>query len=216
MGIEWISFDLDGTLIDLGSVELQLWHEVVPRIYAETHKISYNDAKKACWMDYDEIGSRDTRWYLKEFWFERFGLKQDWREVVKEVLEDLHVYPETDDVLNALKKDYKLALFTNTDIEFAEIKLKWAGLKKYFDQIVSAPSHFNSIKVFPEAYERFLEKLEIPAEKLLHVGDMESHDYTPAVSVGVEALLIDRKNRLDGEHVIRSLSDIKYKLKEFK
>ena len=55
-----ISFDLDGTLVDL-DFDLHLWFEELPRLYSEQNGVMLSQAKELMRLEYNRVGmqSRD-------------------------------------------------------------------------------------------------------------------------------------------------------------
>ena len=101
-------------------------------------------------------------------------------------------FPDTVAALRRLKSRYKLAIISNTDDAlFAETaKL----LQVPFDQVITAeqagaykPSHKN--------FQMAIERLKLPKEKILHVGQSRHHDIAPARELGLKCVLVTRRGR---------------------
>ena len=60
-----LSLDLDGTLIRKGFDDI-FWNKLVPELFAESRKISFEDAQKFILDAYDSIGPADPQWYIPE------------------------------------------------------------------------------------------------------------------------------------------------------
>jgi len=210
MAITHISFDLDGTLITLAGMEFKLWFDVIPTLYSKKHNISFNEAYTKCKQDYKEFDDSNIVYYDPPFWFKKFGLEQDSREIISKLSSSSSlVYPDVIQTLENLQQKYKLVLFTNTDRTGLEIKMKCTGLGKYFPIQVSAVSDLGVVKTEPQAYEKLVQHLGIQKENIVHVGDYVHHDYEPARSAGVKSVLIDRDGAFQEDYdKILTLGDI--------
>jgi FMN phosphatase YigB (HAD superfamily) len=66
-------------------------------------------------------------------------------------------------------------------------------------------------------YQQICQKINVPPERVLHIGDSEKSDYIAAKEAGLNALLIDRYRKgyyqINPEKVINNLSDIFTKIK---
>lgn len=114
------------------------------------------------------------------------------------------------DVLPALdhlaSRQLSLAIISNWDERLRPL-LQRLGLHRYFDTItVSCEVAF--AKPSPVIFEVAAQKLGIPAENILHVGDNRNEDVDGARSAGFQALMIDRSSNDRGGDVIASLEDL--------
>ena len=125
-------------------------------------------------------------------------------------------FPETVKVLENLKKEYKLAIISNTDNFSLEPVLDKFDLRKYFDAILLSyeKGHLKSdTKIFDEA----LKKLGIKKKKdCIMVGDSMESDITSAKRAKINAVLVDRKERREYETKIKTLDELKPILEEIK
>jgi putative hydrolase of the HAD superfamily len=102
------------------------------------------------------------------------------------------LYEDTLDALERLKKSFRLVLFTAGDD--AVQKRKMLSLKKnnsfdvnnYFEVILIVP------KKSKESLALELEKMSLPASDVWSVGNSLRSDVFPAISVGVNAVLVAR------------------------
>ncbi len=77
-----ISFEVGGTLIDYSYFN-HVWERVIPQLYSKDTSLPFKIAKEDVLKEYDRIGTNDIRWYLPEYWFQRFNLDGDPSEVFK-------------------------------------------------------------------------------------------------------------------------------------
>ena len=80
--IKLISFDMDKTLVKSIYADLVLL-EGLTKIYAMEKKIDLEKAKQFLLEKYDEIGEDREEWCDIEYWFNRFNLKYNWRELLE-------------------------------------------------------------------------------------------------------------------------------------
>jgi len=62
----------------------------------------------------------------------------------------------------------------------------------------------------PEIFQRALDRIGVPPERAVYVGDSVTFDLEPARALGMRAFLVDRRGRYDGAQypVVRSLTEI--------
>ncbi|RLI15988.1 HAD family hydrolase, partial [Candidatus Bathyarchaeota archaeon] len=70
MPLEVVSFDMEGTLITPRFSEL-IWEYDIPRLYAEQHGLTLEEARRRVFEEYMEIGDERPEWYDIEYWFRR-------------------------------------------------------------------------------------------------------------------------------------------------
>ncbi len=199
-----LSFDLDGTLIRKGFDDT-FWNRLIPELFAERNKISLEQAQKFILDAYDKVGPDDPRWYIPEYWFERFGLATNIQDILGKVRYAEGIY---DDVylLGDFSKNYRVVISTNNPRVILEHKLQaLKHIRQYISYAFSSVSDFNNIVKGKEFYTSICKKMAIKPEQVLHIGDDPKHDLQTPRSVGVNALLIDRDHKIDGDHVIHSL-----------
>src|SRR4030067_3017528 len=107
-----------------------------------------------------------------------------------------YVQPDNDAiyVLKKLHGKFKLGLISNLSIsESASEILDRYGLSRFFD-IILISGAINKRKPSREIFERALKALHVRAEKALFVGDMPQLAIDGPKSVGIKAVLIQRKS----------------------
>ena len=68
-----ISFDVDGTLVDLEYNDL-IWFKEIPELVAKKMKISFEKSLKFVHEEYTKLGEHDLNWYDINYWISYFGL----------------------------------------------------------------------------------------------------------------------------------------------
>jgi len=122
------------------------------------------------------------------------------------------LYPETTEVLEDLKKDYKLVLISNCDSSIEQVLEKY-NLKSYFD-VVYLSYEKGKLKTDKGVFEEIAKSLKMKPTDLIMVGDSMDTDIKPAEEAGVKAILIDRRGRMEYKNKIASLSELKGILNE--
>jgi putative hydrolase of the HAD superfamily len=193
-GIRVISFDVDGTIVD-GSFMDRFWNETIPELYSKKHGIEYSRAVQIVKKCYDDVGDRDIRWYLPDYWFRRFDLEIDFPEILKEFKKDVKVFEDALDVLEELSEEYTIIAVSNAVKEIMKFELEDVG--HYFSEMISCPTDFKEIRKHPEIFLKICDKINVKPENIVHVGDHPFFDYEVPMRAGIKSFLIDRtgKNR---------------------
>lgn len=133
--IDTILLDMDGTLLDK-YFDDHFWEEYVPKIFAETHGLSEQDARKELLKQYQSVEST-LQWCDLDYWSERLGL--DIPELKCKVDHLIQVHPYVIDFLDYAKGINKTVhLVTNAHSKTLDIKLRKTALGSHFDRIVCA------------------------------------------------------------------------------
>lgn len=203
-----VSFDMNGTLTQDKFVEL-VWHKGIPSLYSRAKNISFEQAKAYVSLEYDKIGEERIEWYDIKYWFQFFGLGDNWMKLLKSFEHEVKPFPEVIPVLEELGEDYQLVVTTNACQEFADVELGAAGLTGYFDRILSSTSDFSEVKKTPEFYSKVCHALQVKPEEIIHVGDHRLFDFTAPRALGIEAYYLDRSGNEEGDFIIRDLSEFR-------
>ena len=117
-------------------------------------------------------------------------------------------FDDTIEALEDLKKDYKLALLSNTDnFSLRQVMDKY-DLEKYFDHIFLS-CETGILKSDPESYRRVLEDMGVDAKDALMVGDSPQSDLVSAEKAGVPAVLVDRRGWSEDYPKVSSLKGLR-------
>jgi putative hydrolase of the HAD superfamily len=209
--MEFISFDLDGTLIDLEFSEI-VWHYGVPELYAQNRGIEFVKAKDFVIKEYQKVGDQNIEWYDIRFWFHHFDLSESWQEFIQRFRHKITVYPEVEDVLKNLSKKHKLIVISNSAREFVELGMETSGLRDYFTHVFSATSDFKQVKKSSQFYSQICNALKIEARELTHVGDHWEFDYLAPRNIGINSFYLDRTGEKKEGFIINNLRDLEERL----
>ena len=116
------------------------------------------------------------------------------KEILEEALLSQKSFPETLNVLNELKKKYKLGLISNTfyqSFEGLEQKFK---VQEIFDVVLKSYDT-KILKPHPKIFETMIKELKINKDEALMVGDSLKDDVKAAENFGIKGILIDRKEK---------------------
>jgi HAD superfamily hydrolase (TIGR01549 family) len=199
-----LSFDLDGTLVDLAFTDL-VWHQGIPELYAQKTGVDLAQARELVLQEYRKVGDGALEWYDIAYWFGYFDLPGVWKSLLERYAPQVRVYPEVHKVLSQLRERYSLIVLSNAAREFIEVEMHQGGLADYFDLVVSATSDFGLVKKSPEFYQRICGLLRIMPHELIHVGDHRDFDYQVPRGMGITAFHLSRGGDQSGPDVIRDL-----------
>ena len=206
-----VSFDAEGTLVN-EDFAVAVWEEGIPRLYAESRGVSYEQAVREVFRQYDEVGEESIEWYDIDYWWRRLELPGDWRSLMEECLDRMNLYPEVPEVLEELHRRYRVIIVSNTAREFLEYMLR--DLTPYLDRVFSVTSDFREVKKSPETFLKVCRIVGVDPSQVVHVGDHPKFDYQVPIQAGMKALLIDRRGLKRGPHVIRGLRELTERLRE--
>lgn len=116
------------------------------------------------------------------------------------------LYPETIDVLAALKEKYQLCLVSNTDALIQQV-IERLDLAKYFDKTFFS-FETGLLKTDKELIDSVVKKLKLKKEDLVMVGDSIETDIAFAENAGIKAVLVDRKGNREYKLKIKDLTEL--------
>ena len=200
-----ISFDVDGTLVDLEYNDL-IWFKEIPELVAKKKKISFEKSLKFVHEEYAKLGEHNLNWYDINYWISYFGIEISPDKIFEKYEPQVKIYPEVIPLLEELKKKYILIVITAMPREFLIPKMK--NLEKYFKFSFSALSDFKELKN-SEIYSKISKALKVPPKQILHIGDHWEFDYLAARKAGMNVIYLDRSNIKKGKFIINSLGEAK-------
>ncbi len=211
--IRFVSFDVDGTLVDY-SFANAVWLEGIPRLYAEEEGISMDLAKVIVKREYDKVGMERLEWYDINYWLDRFRLRTGtWKTLLKKYRHLIRAYPETYEALRTLRdRGYKLIVISNASRKFLDTELDETNIASYFRQIFSATSDFNKVKKNEVLYRKILDILDVKPSQVIHVGDNWHFDYLAPRKTGMESFFLDRENSKSGKYIVKNLTELLSKI----
>ncbi len=209
--IKFISFDMDGTLIDSEFTDW-VWGHGIPTLYAEKAGLPFEEAKAYVETEYRKVGEGAIEWYDIKYWFQFFQLDSSWRVLMERYVDKINVYPDVSHTLNRLKDQFTLILTSNAGREFIDVEMKATGIWRYFNRIFSATSDFLEVKKTARLYQRICKILRTEPQEIVHVGDHYEFDYLIPRTMGIHAFYLDRSAQQRGDDILWDLRDLEKKL----
>ena len=167
--IDTILLDMDGTLLDK-YFDDYFWEEYVPKVFAETNKLTEKEARKALLKRYQSVEST-LQWTDLDFWSDQLGLNIP--ELKCKVDHLIQVHPYVIDFLEYLKQIGKTVhLVTNAHSKTLKIKLRKTAIGPHFDRIVCA-EEIGYAKEQPEFWEKLQVMLQFDKSRTLLADDTE-------------------------------------------
>jgi len=99
------------------------------------------------------------------------------------------MHPGTTEVLESMRRKYRLGVISNSDGHMAE-QLASVGLGEYFEHVIDSGS-LGYEKPSPKIFQAALAAMQVAADRALYLGDIYSIDYLGAQHVGMHAMLMD-------------------------
>ena len=119
-----------------------------------------------------------------------FSVSDAEAQSLPESLKSWQPFPDTKAAVEKLKTKYMLAIISNTDDDFFTASARHLQVK--FDEVVTA-EQAKAYKPSLAPFRLALERLGLPAERVLHVGQSIYHDVLPANSLGIATALVYRR-----------------------
>lgn len=146
------------------------------------------DDEKQFWKDvvyrvFNEVGMVEDFDTFFDRVYEKFRGSQGWM-----------LFPETLDTLKQLQGfGIKLGIISNFDSRIYSV-LDSLNIRGFFDAVIIS-SEAGYAKPSREIFDAAVKTLTVPPAEILMVGDSPEDDIGPAIRSGMQALLIDRRNR---------------------
>lgn len=215
--VKAITFDVGGTLATGGLNKRAYQKELFDLLSSRGIKISIKELKKAinsALNSLNKIRSQDLEMDFRDFRCHillRLGvtptddLLDEMAKIYMKWFEQEPV-PRCSEVLEALSKEYRLGIISNTMSLSSKFFLEKYGLSSFFPvQIYSGEVGYR--KPHPKIFQAALNKLSLPPEEVVHVGDLIEEDVRGPKKVGMKAILVGKEND-EADISIFSLSEL--------
>ncbi|MCR5609542.1 MAG: HAD family hydrolase [Lachnospiraceae bacterium] len=215
-----IIFDCFGTLIDAGSGSVEATGQILKNVKSEENpQVFYKKWKtlKKDMMIGDKFYSEKELFAISlNKMFEEYNIKADALKEVQPMIRVLFserkVFKETKETLKMLdEKGIRYAIGSTTDTDSIEYFLKQNELNI---ENVFTSEDMRVYKPFPRFYEEILKSTGWDVDECLFVGDNLIDDIKGPQSIGMKAVLIDRKSTYDinsgikPDYIISSLNEL--------
>lgn len=203
---EILTFDCYGTLIHWEEGILSALH----RVFAAHGKNVDDPAVLRLYGDFEaraEQGEyrcyRDVLQSVVREFGRRFGFVPTDQEAASlaESLANWKPWPDTVDALSQLQNRFRLAIISNIDDDLFSATRPQLGVD--FDHVITA-QQAQAYKPLPKVFRLALERIGLPAEKILHVGQSIYHDVIPAQSLGLATAWVNRPSKRSGVGAVKS------------
>lgn len=203
---EILTFDCYGTLINWEGGILRCLRRIVAEHGQEIDDATilrlYGDfeasAEQGEYWSYREVLNSIVRQFGKQF---GFAPSEEQVRSLAESLKEWKPWPDTVEALRSLESRFRLAIISNVDDDlFAATRPQ---LKVEFSQIVTAQqaqAYKPSLKIF----ELALRRIDVPAHRILHVGQSLYHDVIPAQSLGLATVWVNRPSARKGVGAVKA------------
>jgi len=206
MKYKHLFFDLDNTLWDFEKNSHETFNELYTHYLADQTKIpsvkaffdAYTIHNTRLWGLYrenlvskDEL--KDTRFLIT---LQEFGIDD---KTLASTLSDEYTYrsprkgilfPGAIETLDNLKDRFQLHIITNGFEEIQHVKLEFAGLTKYFENLITS-EQAQSKKPAAGIFNYAMELAGASAEESLMIGDDMDVDIIGAREIGMDTILFD-------------------------
>ena len=200
-----ISFDCYGTLIE--------WEAgILPalRMFLDSHYCLQADAtllalygefeaeaESGPYQTYRSVLSSVVRSFGTRFGFQP---SEDELRILHASIPSWPPFPDTVAALQQLQKRYRLAIISNIDDDLFASTRKHLGVE--FDTVITA-EQAQSYKPSINNFRLALDRLGVPPDHLLHVGQSIYHDVIPAQSLGIATVWVNRRSARPGVGAVR-------------
>jgi 2-haloacid dehalogenase len=110
-------------------------------------------------------------------------------------------WPDTVAALRQLKSHFRLAILSNVDDDLFEGTRP--QLEVVFDEVVTA-QQAHAYKPSLTLFELALSRINVPAHRVLHVGQSIYHDVIPAQALGLATVWVNRPSARPGVGAVKS------------
>ncbi len=219
-----IFFDLDHTLWDFEKNSALTFKLIFDQldfsINLDDFLLEYTPINHAYWKLYREnkISQDGLRINRLTHTFETINFDVN-RSQIKEISELYirhlssfpHLFDGTHELLNNLKKQYRLHIITNGFEQVQHFKIKNSGLEPYFDNTFTAEK-VGYKKPHPQIFQTALKIANTSNNTSLMIGDSLEADIEGALKVGMQAIHFN--SHAEEEHkkcpIIYSLADLDF------
>ncbi|MFQ5839051.1 MAG: HAD family hydrolase [Thermoplasmata archaeon] len=197
--LEYIYFDIDGTLCDYGldpRAALKLVCERLdidvtldPYEYYELYKVA---ARERPGGTYEEVSNEAYRRLLESHGYRDSALARRMADTYRRArLASIGLYPDTIRVLESLSEKYTLGIISNGPGEIQWAKLDRFQLRDYFHTIIIS-GDVGVEKPSKAIFRLALNRAQAKAERSAHVGDNLRDDVHGALEAGLTSVWVNR------------------------
>ena len=203
---EILTFDCYGTLINWEDGILRCLHRILAAHGKDTDDVTilqlYGDfevhAEQGAYRRYRDVLQSVVRQFGEQL---GFTPTEPEAHSLPESLPNWKPWPDTVSALFELQSRFRLAVVSNTDDDLFAATQPQLGVE--FDQVITAQqarAYKPSLKIF----ELALNRVGVPAYRILHVGQSVYHDVLPAQSLGLATVWVNRPSARAGVGAVKA------------
>ena len=192
-----IVFDVNETLLDLGALDLHFRRVfgaggVRGEWFTQVIELAIVATATNVYFDFAVVGDAALTMVAARH---GVALAADDRSEILRGMRALPPHPDVRPALNLLRDaGFRLATLTNSNAEAAEAQLGHAGLRGYFEQVVSV-ERVRRLKPAPEVYRMAAASLGVPVGGMRLVA-AHAWDVTGALRAGCAAAFVSRPGKV--------------------
>ena len=223
-----IIFDLDGTLLDSSSFFL----EDIPKKIVEYYKVEYSPLKqkKIASLFFDVFGGQKgggkflvvkVMWNVaKKFgvpFHKRFKFLKITHDIYHQGLSEIPLIKNVENTLNILSEKYDVIMGINTTGTYAEVLERFKGrmefLERFSDNIITR-DRVKNLKPSPEGIFNLSKKWDIPINRIIMVGDMDSDigagKNAGSITIGVTSgfFTVEMMEKVNPDYILSDVTQI--------
>tara|TARA_B110000196_G_scaffold277016_1_gene255314 strand:+ start:572 stop:1291 length:720 start_codon:yes stop_codon:yes gene_type:complete len=230
INIEGILLDLDDTIVDsrnswkngfkktilsvasnqqIDKIDLESIYLEYTKIVAQKH----NDSTSNEWND--SLAKEGLEEIIKKYLSIEIDPTITWNYFSQSWKDTIQLFPESLEALMILSKNYKLGMVTNGLSEHQRFKIKKFQLEKYFEFVLIS-EELGVQKPDEKIFQIAIQKMNLEAEKLIHIGDNPNHDIIGANNARIFSCWLKRKNNwyqevkdIQPNYIISNLLELK-------
>jgi HAD superfamily hydrolase (TIGR01549 family) len=224
-GIRGVVLDLDDTLTDLATFELEVWDDVAKMLAERFPQVDRDELRgryvAAMDRNYQRVldGELDIRGYRRARLEEALtpwtdlpdAVFEDYFRIKQRLLDEVPPKAGAHDALRALRAaGLRLAILTNGPSDMQREKLERLGYLPLVDE-VAISAEIGAAKPDRAAYDAVVDMLGLPREQLVMVGDNWDWDIAGALDAGMAAAYYvgpDDPPPREGAHRLASVADL--------
>jgi len=211
MGLKWLWFDLDNTLLDFSTASKKAFDSLLTELDVEQGADTYSVYSKingSLWKRFEaeEITAVEIRVQRFSLLFDEIGLKgTDGLAANNIYMDKLIQYSEAyngvNELLNRLKEKYKLSIITNGLKEAQRPRLHKTGIYDYFDSIVVS-DEIGFSKPNAGIFEHTLHSIQNPPlkDQIMIIGDSPNSDIRGGLQFGIKTCFVSHSKEANNEY----------------
>ncbi len=195
MGVELVTFDCYGTLIDWRAGILRAFRERVPEasdVDPEAFFAAYvrteAEVERGPWRPYREVLTRTAESLSEHFGWQ---LPEGGGTFLPESLPDWEAFPDVTAALTGLRgRGYRLGILSNVDDDLLEGSIRRLGVP--IDLRITA-ERVRSYKPASAHFQAALEEVGGDPARMVHMAQSHYHDVAAAVPLGISTVWVNRQ-----------------------